>query len=120
MATFYLIRHGEPDYSQLSEAGFWGFGRAFAPLSTLGIQQAELAANDERLKAANLIVSSPYTRALQTASIISRKTGLPISVEIDLHEWIPDKTNQNRTSEDATLLKNKFVEYRGTYLVRCK
>lgn len=115
MALFYLVRHGDPDYSQLPGAGFWGFGRAFAPLSALGVQQAENAALDERLKTAELIVSSPYTRALQTAGIISRKTGLPITVEIGLHEWIPDKTNQNRTAEEASLLKEEFVRYRGRY-----
>lgn len=115
MALFYLIRHGEPDYSQLTEAGFWGFGRAFAPLSELGIQQAESMAQDERLRTAEIIVSSPYTRALQTAGILSRETGLPIAVEVDLHEWIPDKTNKNRTSEEASMLKNEFVKYKGIY-----
>lgn len=113
MALFYLIRHGEPDYSQLDRAGFWGFGRAFAPLSELGVQQAELTAADERLKTAEIIVSSPYTRALQTAAIISRKTGLPVVVEIDLHEWIPDKTNRNRTSEDADALNAEFIKCKG-------
>ena len=115
MATFYLIRHGEPDYDQLTETGFWGFGRAFAPLSALGIKQAELTANDERLKTADILVSSPYTRAMQTASIISRKTGLPINVEMDLHEWIPDRTNRNRTSEEAGFLKDEFVKCKGIY-----
>lgn len=115
MTTFYLVRHGETDYSQLTEAGFWGFGRAFAPLSEVGIQQAELTAKDERLRTAEIIVSSPYTRALQTAGIISRKTGLPMAVEIDLHEWIPDKTNRNKTSEEASMLKDEFVKYKGSY-----
>lgn len=93
MATFYLVRHGEADYSEMLEKGFYGFGRSFAPLSSQGISQAETAAIDERLKTAQLIVSSPYTRALQTAAIISRETGLKISVDVDLHEWEPDKTN---------------------------
>ena len=115
MALFYLIRHGEPDYSKLPEIGFWGFGRAFAPLSEQGIQQAEETAGDVRLKNAELIVSSPYTRALQTASIISGKIDLPINVEMDLHEWIPDKTNQNRTAEEAAMLNDEFIQYRGIY-----
>ncbi len=56
MAIFYLVRHGEA------------------------------TAIDERLKSAQLIVASPYTRALETAAIISRETGLKIRVEVDLHE----------------------------------
>ncbi len=115
MALFYLIRHGEADYSQLMENGFFGFGRDFAPLSKTGIEQVEKTAKDQRLKSAQIIVSSPYTRALQTAAIISRETGLKISVETDLHEWIPDKTNQYKTSEEAFALANEFYENKGVY-----
>ena len=115
MALFYLVRHGEADYSHLLENGFFGFGRDFAPLSKIGIEQAEKAAKDQRLKSARIIVSSPYSRALQTAAIISRETGLKLCVEVDLHEWIPDKTNQYKTSEEAFALANEFYENKGLY-----
>ena len=115
MATFYLVRHGEAEYSEMSEKGFYGFGRSFAPLSKKGIKQVEAIAIDDRLKSAELIVSSPYTRALQTASIISRETGLNLCVEVDLHEWEPDKTNQYTTSEEAFMLAQEFNLYRGKY-----
>ncbi|MBD5488569.1 MAG: histidine phosphatase family protein, partial [Lachnospiraceae bacterium] len=74
MALFYLVRHGKASYDYMLENGFWGFGRDFAPLSEKGKQQTEITAKDIRLKNAELIVSSPYTRALQTAQIISRET----------------------------------------------
>ena len=115
MAIFYLVRHGEADYSGMLEKGFYGFGRSFAPLSEKGINQAEKTAIDDRLKSAELIVSSPYTRALQTASIISRETGLKICVEVDLHEWEPDKTNRYTTSEEAFILTKEFNLYKGEY-----
>ena len=115
MAIFYLVRHGEADYSQMMEKGFFGFGRDFAPLSKVGIEQAEKAAKDGRLKSAKIIVSSPYTRALQTAAIISKETGLKICVEVDLHEWIPDKTNRYTTSEEAFALTKEFYENNGVY-----
>lgn len=115
MAIFYLVRHGEADYSEMLEKGFYGFGRSFAPLSEKGIIQAETTAVDDRLKTAEIIVSSPYTRALQTASIISRETGLKICVEVDLHEWEPDKTNQYTTSEEAFRLTHEFNLYKGKY-----
>lgn len=86
MAIFYLVRHGEAVYDHMLESGFWGFGRDFAPLSPKGKQQAEMAARDIRLKSAEIIVSSPYTRALQTAQIISKETGIDVEVDIDLHE----------------------------------
>lgn len=115
MATLYLVRHGEPDYSEMLEKGFFGFGRSFAPLSQKGINQAEITANDDRLKSASLIISSPYTRALQTASIISRVTGLKLCVEVDLHEWEPDKSNRYTTSEESFMLAREFTAYKGVY-----
>jgi len=115
MALFYLIRHGQPDYSGLESHGFFGFGRAFAPLSPQGIVQAEAAARDPRLKNAEFIVSSPYTRALQTAQIISRETGLPVAVDLDLHEWMPDRTNQLASGQESAALAEEFSCYRGVY-----
>ncbi len=46
MALFYFVRHGEADYSQLLEKGFFGFGRDFAPLSKIGIEQVEKTAKE--------------------------------------------------------------------------
>jgi len=115
LALLYLVRHGEADYSQMMESGFFGFGRDFASLSKIGIEQVEKMAKDERLKTAQIIVSSPYTRALQTAAIISRETGLKFCVEVDLHEWIPDKTNQYKTSQEAFSLAKEFYENKGVY-----
>ncbi len=115
MALFYLIRHGEPTYDQMLESGFWGFGRDFAPLSEKGKQQAEITAKDDRLKHAEIIVSSPYTRALQTAQIISRETGIHVEVDIDLHEWIPDRDNLYKTSEESFALAREFNKFKGQY-----
>ena len=113
MAKFYLIRHGEPDYSKVEESNFWGFGRDFAPLSEKGIQQAEKTAMDERLKNADFIVSSPYTRALQTAQIISYYTGIKVVVETKLHEWQPDLTNQYKTVDEVNELSRAFSVNKG-------
>lgn len=115
MTHYYLVRHGEADYSEMMEKGFWGFGRSFAPLSQTGINQAEATAQDKRLTTAEIIVSSPYTRALQTAAIISRATGLKIVVDVDLHEWEPDKSNQYTTSEESFALADEFRLHKGVY-----
>ena len=115
MALFYLVRHGEAVYDHMLENGFRGFGRDFAPLSEKGKEQAEITAKDIRLKSAELIVSSPYTRALQTAQIISRETGIRVEVDIDLHEWIPDQDNLYETSEESFALAREFTKYKGEY-----
>ena len=115
MATFYLIRHGEPDYKTISDAGFFGFGVNFAPLTEKGILQAELTSMDERLLDAELIVCSPYTRALQTANIISSRINKKIVVEPLLHEWINDKTNTLSSDKEAKELFKEFLACKGVY-----
>jgi len=94
-----LIRHGEPDYSAVTKRGFIGHGRDLGHLTENGKAQALEAAADPRLDGVELIVSSAYTRALQTAAIISRYRDIPIEVELDLHEWLPDLTYTYPTDE---------------------
>lgn len=83
---FYLIRHGKTDYTQRNTKIYQGFGANLAKLSELGERQILQSARDPRLLGADLILSSPYTRALQTAAILSRALDAPITVETDLHE----------------------------------
>jgi broad specificity phosphatase PhoE len=92
MTKFILVRHGEPRYDEVLERKYFGMGYDLGKLTDLGVKQAEERAKDPIFKDAEVIVSSPYTRALQTAAIISRITGIPLTVENDLHEWMPDTT----------------------------
>jgi len=110
-----FIRHGEPDKEEVDRRGFIGQGRDMAPLTDLGIEQVEIVCKDARLEGCQIIVSSPYTRALQTAAIISKNTGLDIKVEIDLHEFIPDKTFQLKGNEENKKLHQEFLECQGEY-----
>ena len=110
-----FIRHGEPDKTLVDARGFIGQGRDLAPLTALGRQQAAEAAAHPLLEGCQLIVASPYTRALQTAAIISRKTGLDLLVETDLHEFIPDKTFQVKGEEANKALHKDFMRCQGEY-----
>lgn len=92
MTQFIMIRHGEPTYEIVQSRGFKGLGHDLGQLTLQGREQAYLRALDNELKDAELIISSPYTRALETAAIISRITGIPLQVENDLHEWLIDTT----------------------------
>ncbi len=87
---FIFVRHGEPRYDEVLERGYFGMGYDLGKLTDRGVLQAEERALDPIFKGAELIISSPYTRALQTAAIISRITQIPLTVENDLHEWMPD------------------------------
>ena len=85
-----LIRHGEPRYDEIKARGYHNFRYDFGRLTSNGVLQAKKAALDPSLTGATIIVSSPYTRSLQTAAIISRITQIELTVENDVHEWMPE------------------------------
>lgn len=106
-----LVRHGEARYDEVISRGYPNQGYDLGKLSDKGIQQAEQLALDLLNTDAALIISSPYTRALQTAAIISRVTDIPLVVENDLHEWMPDIdfTNSPKVGEAY----DDYIKHRG-------
>lgn len=105
---FYFVRHGKTDYSEINTKIYQGFGVHLSPLSEKGIQEIKTTAKDERLKNADIIVCSPYTRAVQTAAILSRELGAEIAIETDLHEWL---ANKNYIYEEDEIAEGKYKEY---------
>ena len=81
-----FVRHGEPDYRELEERSYTGFGIDLAPLSEKGRQQAQELSTNLLLPSAEIIISSAVTRALETAFYVACVTGLPLRVEPLLHE----------------------------------
>jgi len=109
-----LVRHGEPSYTPCTQRGLKGQGRDLAALNDDGIEQI-LNISIPRLEGtrAQIILSSPYTRALQTAAIIASKTGLITKVVHDLHEWIPDVTFNYCTYKELKNIYHDFYKHRG-------
>ena len=91
-----VMRHGERNDQHCYDRGFIGQGLELAPLTDNGVKQAEEAAKTPLIDGCSIIVSSPYTRCMQTAAIVSRIRNIPLQVEVDLHEWIPDLLFQNK------------------------
>ena len=112
---FVLIRHGDPDYSACVRGGINGQGFGLVPLSEKGLQQARQVAAHPALAGAQLVLSSPYTRALQTAAEIVRATGLPLAVESDLHELMADRSGAHHTREEMKQLHQEFLACRGRW-----
>jgi len=105
---FYFVRHGKTDYSERNQKIYQGFGVNLSGLSDTGIEQILETTRDERLQNAEIILSSPYTRALQTAAILSRGLNAPIAVETDLHEWL---ANKNYIYEDDETAEQAYFDY---------
>ena len=103
-----FVRHGEPDYRELEERSYTGFGMDLAPLSEKGRQQAQELWQNPLLQSANLLVTSAVTRALETASYVACATGLPLRVEPLLHEWQVYETGmENFERARCLFLENK-------------
>ena len=107
-----FVRHGEPDYRELEERSYTGFGIDLAPLSEKGRQQAQELSKNSLLHSADLLVSSAVTRALETASYVACATGLPLRVEPLLHEWQVYESGIDRFEEARRL----FLENNGELL----
>ena len=114
-----FVRHGEPDYRELEERSYTGFGIDLAPLSEKGRQQAQELSTNPLLPSAEIIISSAVTRALETASYVVCATGLPLRVEPLLHEWQVYESGIDRFEEarrlflenNGELLQNSPVQY---------
>jgi broad specificity phosphatase PhoE len=113
MQKIVFMRHSEPDYSFVEGKKYIGHGIDLAQLTENGIQIAENASLDSRLNDAEIIVSSPYTRALQTAAIISKNRQLDIKIELDLHEWLPDLSFRYSSKEQASKANRLCIEQKG-------
>jgi broad specificity phosphatase PhoE len=112
---FYFIRHGEPDDSQRNSGIYQGFGVNLAGLSERGIAQIQAAARDPRLSGADIILCSPYTRAVQTAAILSKELGADLKIETDLHEWLANQSYVYVNDEAAGRAHQEYLACGGTH-----
>ena len=107
-----FVRHGEPDYRELEERSYTGFGMDLAPLSEEGRLQAQKLSKNPLLPSAEIIVSSAVTRALETASYVVCATGLHLRVEPLLHEWQVYESGTDNFEKARTM----FLENKGELL----
>lgn len=76
----FLLRHGQSTFNAAESADGRDPQIPDPPLTPLG--RAQVAAAAERLADRGIVrlISSPYTRALQTAAIVAERLGLPVQV----------------------------------------
>jgi broad specificity phosphatase PhoE len=109
--AFWFLRHGETDWNAqgLSQ------GQVDIPLNPTGLAQAHAAAGLLRGRGIVSIVSSPLSRARDTADIVAAALGLGVSLQDDLREvafgvhegtpmggaWFPEWVDGTSTPEGA-------------------
>lgn len=76
----FFIRHGQSTFNVAYDETGRDPQIPDAPLSPLGVRQVEKAAAGLAASPIRRILSSPYTRALQTAHIVAEALKLPVTV----------------------------------------
>lgn len=85
-----LMRHGEADWDRLGQGHALGHGTDLVPLTQQGIDDVRNLARAMAGLGLQRVVSSPLTRALQSAFVVAEELELPLpEVEFDLREWQP-------------------------------
>ncbi len=115
MTTFLFVRHGETNYSGV---GCWAktpMGMNFAGLTENGVEQIKNSCKKLKDYTVDLIVSSPYTRALQSAALIASELHTDVIVERDLHEWQVDLTYSLTDNKDLAELCRERDRMNGKY-----
>lgn len=84
-----LIRHAQHGEPAVPDEG---------NLTELGMAQSEVTGDLLAREAVERLFSSPYPRSMQTASIISRRIGIPVEVRVGLHNKVrPRERKPSRT-----------------------
>ena len=109
MTTFYFVRHGQMDASMAGKKFYKDFSYNMMTLSEKGIAQIKETAKDMRLANAEMIIASPFGRALHSAAILSKELNIDMKVETDLHEWLADAVSYEFLPDDVAAKSYKAL-----------
>lgn len=86
--TFYLVRHGQSESNALGLLSSYPEipGMTVRHLTEEGIRQVKETAEKLREENVDIIIASPLTRTVETATIISEATGVPVLQDVRLRE----------------------------------
>ncbi len=108
-----IVRHGQTSYN----AGGLVQGRINIPLNDQGRKQAKELGEQLRIQGEHfdLIASSPLSRALETASIISNELGMNHPIYVDHHFVERDFASLDGTSVETAmpLVRIKNYQFEG-------
>lgn len=103
---YFLIRHGE---SKMNENGRHQGWISRNPLTKRGILQAQETAEILANQKIDMIFSSPLLRAKQTAKIIGKRLGLPISFSQKLKDYRRSKSQEGLNISQYSILPDFLI-----------
>lgn len=117
-----FIRHGEPDYDNYltpKNKACVCIQNNSTGLTFRGINQCEQICDDVLRFNPDLIITSPYTRAMQSAHIISFHTSIPLVVEKKFIEWLSDCSISINGQAEYKKLLEEVNRNNGQYSDNC-
>ncbi len=86
-----------------------------APLDPSGERQVIDRVPQIKDFAPEVIVSSPVTRTLHTAAVVLSQVRVPLRVEFQLYDWLPDLRLQRLTMEELRARSSDFNNLKGEW-----
>lgn len=105
MTVIYFIRHGETDWNAAQRIQ----GRTDIPLNAMGRQQAAASAAHLKESDWDILITSPLSRAKETAEIINTELNLPL---VEMEEFVERGFGQ---AEGLTLADRAAIFPDGSY-----
>lgn len=99
-ATWYLVRHGQTDWNKAGRMQ----GRTDIPLNDTGRAQAVLAAEELANLRPTAVISSPLSRAQETAQIIATRIG---GVEVHIEPGLIERSYGSAEGRDVRGLSDE-------------
>jgi broad specificity phosphatase PhoE len=115
MTTFLLMRHAQPDFSGLERLNAAGWPVDIAPLASSGEQQVAERLSQILEFGPEVVIASPVTRALHTAALLLAELHIPLKVEFDLYDWLPDLRLQRLTVDELRRRQSEFNSLKGEW-----
>jgi isoleucyl-tRNA synthetase len=110
--TYMVMRHGQTDHNN---KGLWDFGDS-SPLTEEGQQQVTAAARLIKDKKIDIIITSPYKRTIETATIVATQLGMNEETIITnemIGEWNVGAEFDNKPLDDYFAVRNAHEDRYG-------
>ncbi len=111
--TYFIMRHGQTEHNL---KGLWNFGDTTDPLTDAGREQVVASAAMLKDKKIDLIITSPFARTLETATLVAARIGLTeenIITDSRIGEWNVGAAFDGKPMDEFFAIRNAQADRYG-------
>jgi broad specificity phosphatase PhoE len=107
MRTLYFMRHGESEFNKANE---WSESTTNSPLTKKGLEQSQRAGQELKESGVifDVIISSPLTRAFQTAEQVAKALDYPAK-KIHINDRLVERSFGSLEGKKALVATTKYI-----------